>query len=61
MAGDVHIAMYDFGMNPSMIVSIGRINEDGDFGPVGSSDMDVWKAYNRPYLKFDLAELWAGI
>jgi hypothetical protein len=57
--GDVHIASYDFGKK-QMIVSIGRINEDGDYGPVGSSDMSVWKAYNRPYIQFDLEEMWQG-
>lgn len=57
--GDLHIAMYDFGEN-SMIVSIGRTNEDGDYGPIGG-DLSSWKAYNRPYVKFDLDDLWAGI
>lgn len=59
--GDVHIAMYDFGADSSMYVSIGRINQDGKYGPVGGSNMDVWKACNRPYLKFNLEELWAGL
>lgn len=57
--GDVHIASYDFGAK-KMIVSIGRINEDGEYGPVGGNDMNVWKAYNRPYIQFDLEELWQG-
>jgi len=56
--GDVHIASYDFGNN-KMIVSIGRINEDGQYGPVGGN-LDSWKAYNRPYVQFDLDELWKG-
>ena len=42
-----------------MIVSIGRINEDGQYGPVGG-DLDSWKDYNRPYVQFDLEELWKG-
>jgi len=56
--GDVHVASYDFGNN-KMIVSIGRINEDGQYGPVGGN-LDSWKAYNRPYVQFDLDELWKG-
>lgn len=40
-----------------MYVSIGRINGDGQYGPDGG---DVWKAYNRPYLKFNLNDLWNG-
>jgi hypothetical protein len=29
--GDQHIAMYDFGLG-EMLVSVGRINENGDYG-----------------------------
>ncbi len=43
-----------------MVLSVGRINEDGDYGPVGG-DLSSWKAYNRPYLKFDLNALWQGL
>ncbi len=57
--GDQHIAMYDFGAS-QMLISVGRINENGDYGPVGG-DLSSWKAYNRPYLQFDLNNLWAGI
>lgn len=57
--GDVHIAAYDYGNN-QMIVSIGKINEDGEYGPVGG-DMSSWKAYNRPYVQFDLDNLWKGL
>mmetsp|Transcript_42422 Transcript_42422/g.92310 ORF Transcript_42422/g.92310 Transcript_42422/m.92310 type:complete len:460 (+) Transcript_42422:25-1404(+) len=57
--GDQHIAMYDFGAS-SMLLSVGRINKDGDYGPEGG-DLSQWKAYNRPYLKFDLEDLWAGL
>lgn len=57
--GDQHIAMYDFGAS-EMLLSVGRINEDGDYGPVGG-DLAEWKAYNRPYLKFDLNALWEGL
>jgi hypothetical protein len=58
--GDLHIATYDF-LNHEMMVSIGRINHDGEYKPTGSSDGSVWKAYNRPYLKFNLQDLWAGL
>lgn len=56
--GDQHIAMYDFGKE-QMLVSIGRINEEGDYGPIGG-DLKSWKAYNRPYLIFDMQDLWTG-
>lgn len=58
--GDVHIATYDF-KSLQMYVAIGKINKDGDFGPEGGDDMDVWKAYNRPYVAFSLTDLWYGI
>ena len=41
-------------------VSIGRINKAGEYGPEGG-DTNSWKAYNRPYLKFSLPDLWAGV
>lgn len=56
--GDVHIASYDFG-NKKMIVSIGRVNHDGEYGPEGG-DLSSWKAYNRPYVQFNLEDLWNG-
>ncbi len=56
--GDAHIAFYDFGANKLMF-SIGRINEDGNYGPTGGN-MNSWKAYNRPYLQYSLEDLWAG-
>lgn len=56
--GDAHIAMYDYGAN-RLLFSIGRINEDGEYGPVGG-DLKSWKAYTRPYLSYDLDDLWAG-
>lgn len=56
--GDVHIASYDF-LHKAMYVAIGKANEDGQYGPVGG-DMESWKAYNRPYFKFNLEDLWAG-
>jgi hypothetical protein len=56
--GDQHIAMYDFG-NEQMLVSIGRINEEGNYGPI-DGDLSSWKAYNRPYLQFNLQDLWTG-
>lgn len=58
--GDLHIASYDF-EHSVMYVSIGRINHDGDYKPTGSEDGNVWKAYNRPYFKFNLEELFNGV
>lgn len=57
--GDVHIASYDFEAK-NLYVAIGRINHQGNYGPEGSSDMDQWKAYNRPYIKFAMNDLWEG-
>lgn len=56
--GDLHIAAYNFG-DKEMYVSIGRINSEGQYGPE-DGDKDSWKAYNRPYLKFNLEDLWKG-
>jgi len=56
--GDLHIASYDFTAK-TMYVSIGRINRNGEYGPEGG-DTSSWKAYNRPYLKFQLEDLWTG-
>jgi len=58
--GDVHIASYDFTAN-HMYVAIGKVNSKGQYGPEGSSNMDQWKAYNRPFVKFNLNELWQGL
>jgi len=58
-SGDVHIAQYDFGSN-AVQVAIGRINKYGQYGPVDGTDMNVWKAYNRPFVRFSLDDLWAG-
>ena len=59
--GDIHIAFYDFdpATGGSIIFSIGRINEQGQYGPTGG-DGSVWMAYNRPYVKYSLEDLWAG-
>lgn len=43
--GDQHIAMYDFGAS-SMLLSVGRINKDGDYGKdyrcrVGCGDSNI--------------------
>jgi len=57
--GDVHIASYDF-YQKQMYVAIGRVNHEGDYMPVGGTDDSVWKAYNRPYIAFNLEDLWAG-
>lgn len=60
--GDLHIASYDFGAEqPAMYLAVGRTNKQGEYGPSGGSDMSVWKAYNRPYLKFVLSDLWQGL
>jgi len=56
--GDLHIASYDFTAD-LLYVSIGRINHAGNYGPEGG-DNSLWKAYNRPYLKWSLTDLWAG-
>lgn len=52
--GDLHIASYDFTAG-QMYLSIGKINGHGDYTDATGADT---KAYNRPYLKFDLADLW---
>ena len=57
--GDVHIAQYDFGSN-TIQVAIGKINENGEYRPVNGSDGNVWKAYNRPFVRFSLEDLWNG-
>lgn len=57
--GDVHVATYDF-TNKWMYLAIGRINHEGTYQPYGSDDTNAWKAYNRPYLKFDLNDFWTG-
>jgi hypothetical protein len=58
--GDVHIAFYDFA-NKQMLLSIGRTNSKGEYRPEGSDgDSNVWKAYNRPYIQFDLGKLFSG-
>jgi len=41
---------------PKLWVSVGRVNENGDYG----SDNKEWKACFRPYLEFTMADLWAG-
>lgn len=58
--GDVHIAIYDYAAN-EMLVSIGRINKKGQYKPEGGDDDNVWKAYNRPYLRFSLDKLWSNL
>lgn len=58
--GDLHTASYDFGAS-QMYVSLGRINTDGKYCDEECVDSSIWKAYNRPHLKFDLQNLWQGI
>jgi hypothetical protein len=53
--GDMHIGVYDFGTTPKFWFSIGRINENGEFA------IEEWKACHRPFLEYNMADLWAGI
>lgn len=53
--GDVHIASYDFTAK-QMYVAIGKVDKAGEYGENGEG-----KAYNRPYLAFDLNDLWNGL
>lgn len=54
-SGDVHIAQYDFGAK-QVQVAVGRINEHGRYG----DDDTEWKAFNRPFVRFNMEDLWAG-
>jgi len=58
--GDVHIATYDFTAK-EMYVAIGRINHEGTYLPPGGQDDKAWKAFNRPFLKFNLNDLFRGV
>jgi hypothetical protein len=59
-SGDVHIAAYDFD-GDEMYLAIGKININGKYYPSGKSNNDgLWCAYNRPWLKFSLNDLWDG-
>ena len=58
--GDLHIASYDFGAK-QMYLAVGRTNSKGNYCPEDCPDGEVWKAYNRPYLKFNLEDLWNGV
>ena len=59
-SGDVHIAAYDFD-GDKMYLAIGKINNDGKYYPSGqSNNNELWCAYNRPWLKFSLNDLWDG-
>jgi hypothetical protein len=40
-----------------MYVAIGKTDKDGRYG----EDNKVWRAYNRPYVKFHLDDLWHGV
>lgn len=62
--GDLHAAAYDFTAK-EMTVTIGKINAEGNYYPepvdgAEPEDKCAWCAYNRPWLKFDLTELWSG-
>lgn len=58
--GDVHAATYDYG-NKEMHVAIGKTNAKGLYCSDPCSDDSVWKAYNRPWTKFVLEDLWNGV
>ncbi len=55
-SGDVHIASYDF-EHKEMYLAIGKTDRDGRYG----EDNKQWRAYNRPYVKFHLEDLWHGV
>ena len=57
-SGDHHIAVYNY-RDRQMYLSVGRVNADGYYGPQGG-DLDLWKAFNRPYLKFNMDDLFEG-
>ena len=55
-----------------MQLAIGKTNSDGDFHACTGKDCcsstadphacdSLWKAYNRPTVRFDLDDLWKGI
>jgi hypothetical protein len=50
-SGDVHIALYDFGENQAY-VAVGTTNSTGSF---------VRKAYEAPFMKFDMKALWDAV
>jgi hypothetical protein len=58
--GDMHIAVYDFGdpndkaNTAKFWWSIGRIDEDSKYV------VDEWMARSRPFLEYNMADLWAG-
>jgi hypothetical protein len=54
-SGDVHIQQVDFG-NKQVQVAIGRVNAKMQYGDDGSE----WKAYNRPFVRFNMEDLWSG-
>ena len=59
-SGDHHIASYNYNER-QMYLSVGRINSEGFYGPdTLGGDLDLWKAFNRPYLRFNLDDLWEG-
>lgn len=53
--GDVHIALYDF-VSKNMLIAIGKTNAAGEYG----SDNTEWSAFNRPYVNFNLQDLFAN-
>lgn len=57
--GDVHYATYDF-FAKEMTLAIGRVNENFAYCPdEACPDSSVWKAYNRPAVKFNLEDLFS--
>lgn len=60
--GDLHAAAYDF-HSKKMQLTIGKINENGEYHPdadTNPADSCAWCAYNRPWLSFDMVDLWTG-
>jgi hypothetical protein len=57
--GDAHIAMYDFGLK-KLYFSFGRVNSNGKYCPEDCVDDTIWEAHNRPYVAYDLEDLWHG-
>jgi hypothetical protein len=54
--GDLHVAIYDFNpTNNKLWFSVGVVDSTFQFA------LDEWKACHRPFMEYNLADLWAGI